>query len=119
MEQVGNDLTGERIEYDSIITHIAIVKTSCGLDPIFDIHQFLLQFEKVFVSLQVRVRLSNCEKFLDCANQLLFGSNLMSDATVVRQANITQLSHPLEYFLLMLGIALHCRHNIREQLIAP
>src|SRR3989338_3297955 len=64
-ERSTDEVCGERLECDFEIAHIAVVEATCGLEFVFGVGKFALEFDEVLVCFEVRIRFSKREDFTE------------------------------------------------------
>ena len=99
---------------DVEVAHGAIVIASRHLELIFDLGQLLLQLEKIFVGLEVRIVLSQGDQPAERTLQRAFGHGLARHV-VGRDARCPRTHDILEQGALVRGIGLHGVDQVRDK----
>ena len=115
-EHVCDEDCGELLDAIVQFLRCAVEEATNGCEFVLDVADLGLQLHEVLVGFQVGISLGNGLQVHHSVRQLLLGCNLVVDGRCVHSCGAS-LSHSLEHFLLVSGIALHGCYELRNQVV--
>ena len=114
-----DDHRRERLHPAVVVPDVAVVEAARGLEPVLGVGQLRLQREEVLVGLQVRVVLGDGQQLPQRGHEGALGGGLRGRRSGRGGRHRARLRDVFEDLLLVRGVALHRRHEVRDQVVSP